>query len=222
MINIKSNSLLRQMPVLAGILCGIAIILSSFVIKPVYIILLSDIMYMDSWLLYVFEILIALLDIFIYSVMFATAIHFAFERKKYTKLLLICGCILVARIVADIIMTAKISGFVSLRDFAVVGIQLAFELLLVSLVYIFAIKIFAKGIKNPLQISAIFAGGLLSINNILSRIVSDISYSIIYGAPESFGEVLVMVAYYLSDVLVAGIAFIIIVKVCRLFKKQSA
>ena len=217
MIDIKSNSLLRQMPVLAGILCGIAIILSSFVIKPVYIILLSDVMYMDSWLLYVFEILITLLDIFIYSVIFATAIHFAFERKKYTKLLLICVCILVARIVADIIMTAIFSGYVSANDLAAVLIQLCFELLLVSLVYIFTMKIFTKGIKNPLQISAIFAGGLLSINNILSRIVSDI----IYGAPASLGEALVMVAYYLSDVLVAGIAYIIIINIFKFFKKQS-
>ena len=217
MLNTNNKGFLRQVSTLACFICGIAVILSSFIIKPVYIMLSADVMYMDSWLLYVFEILIKLFDIFIYSVMFTAAIYFVFEKKKFIGLILMCGSISVARIVADVIMTAVFSGAISLRDLSVVGIQLAFELLLVALVYIFAVKIFAKGKKNPLQISAIFAGGLLSINNILSRIVTDISY----GAPESFGEVMVMAAYYLSDVLVAGIAYIIIINIFKLFKKTT-
>ena len=217
MLNTNNKGFLRQASTLACFIFGIAIILSSFIIKPVYIMLSADVMYMDSWLLYVFEILIKLFDIFIYSIMFTAAIYFVLEKKKFIGLILMCGFISVARIVADVIMTAVFSGAISLRDLSVVGIQLAFELLLVALVYIFAVKIFAKGKKNPLQISAIFAGGLLSINNILSRIVTDISY----GAPESFDEVMVMAAYYLSDVLVAGIAYIIIINIFKLFKKTT-
>ena len=93
----------------------------------------------------------------------------------------------------------------------------SFEVLLVSLVYLLAFNISSKGKKNPLQISAIFAGGLLSINNILSRIVSDISY----GSPASLGEALVMAAYYFFDALVAGIAYIIIINIFKLLKKTE-
>ena len=81
-------------------------------------------MYMNSWVLYVLEALITIFDIFIYSVMFATAICFAFEKKKFLKLILISSVISVVRIIADIIMTAIFSGAVSLNDLAVVGIQL--------------------------------------------------------------------------------------------------
>lgn len=217
MFSINNNGFLRKISTLVCFICGIAVILSSFVIKPIYIILLSDIMYMNSWVLYVLEALITIFDIFIYSVMFATAICFAFEKKKFLKLILISSVISVVRIIADIIMTAIFSGAVSLNDLAVVGIQLVFEVLLVSLVYLLAFNISSKGKKNPLQISAIFAGGLLSINNILSRIVSDISY----GSPASLGEALVMAAYYFSDALVAGIAYIIIINIFKLLKKTE-
>lgn len=58
---------------------------------------------------------------------------------------------------------------------------------------------------NPLQRSAMKMGALVCAVKIFSRILNDISF----GAPQSFGEILVMVVYYLSDLLYGVIAYII-------------
>lgn len=58
---------------------------------------------------------------------------------------------------------------------------------------------------NPLQLSAIKMSVLMIALKLLSRALNDISY----GAPSSFGEVLVMIAYYLSDILYGVAAYLI-------------
>ena len=59
--------------------------------------------------------------------------------------------------------------------------------------------------SNPLQSSAFKMGALMFALKVFSRILNDISY----GAPASFGEVLVMAAYYLSDLLYGVVAYLI-------------
>ena len=58
---------------------------------------------------------------------------------------------------------------------------------------------------NPLQRSAMKMSILILVMKIISRILNDISI----GAPHSFGEVMVMILYYLSDVLYGIVAYII-------------
>ena len=58
---------------------------------------------------------------------------------------------------------------------------------------------------NPLQRSAMKMSILILVMKIISRILNDISI----GAPQSFGEVMVMIMYYLSDVLYGIVAYII-------------
>ncbi len=59
--------------------------------------------------------------------------------------------------------------------------------------------------ENPLQRSAIMMGFVVAAVKIILRIANDIAM----GAPISFGEVMVMIAYYLSDFLYGIIAYII-------------
>ena len=58
---------------------------------------------------------------------------------------------------------------------------------------------------NPLQRSALKMGILISAVKIFARILNDVSY----GLPTSAGEVLVMVIYYLSDVIYGIAAYVI-------------
>ena len=59
--------------------------------------------------------------------------------------------------------------------------------------------------RNPLQCSAIKMSIFITAIKMLSRVLNDISM----GAPQSFGEVMVMILYYLSDILYGVVAYII-------------
>lgn len=65
---------------------------------------------------------------------------------------------------------------------------------------------------NPLQRSAVKMSALITGIKVGTRIVSDISF----GAPESFGEVMIMVVYYLSDFLYGAVAYIVALLVMHL------
>ena len=60
---------------------------------------------------------------------------------------------------------------------------------------------------NPLLRSALKTGILILAIKLATRIVNDI----MYGAPTSVGEVILMAVYYLSDVIYGAVAYIIIV-----------
>ena len=59
--------------------------------------------------------------------------------------------------------------------------------------------------NNPLQLTAAKMSILVFAIKIFTRIVSDVTY----GAPKSAGEVLIMCAYYLSDVIYGILAYLI-------------
>ena len=66
---------------------------------------------------------------------------------------------------------------------------------------------------NPLQRSAIKMSALITAIKVGTRIINDVSV----GAPESFGEVMIMVVYYLSDFIYGAVAYIVAIFVINLF-----
>ena len=60
-------------------------------------------------------------------------------------------------------------------------------------------------LSNPLHRSALFTGIILSAIKIVSRILFDIAY----GAPKTLSDALWMIAYYISDILIAIIVYAI-------------
>ena len=66
---------------------------------------------------------------------------------------------------------------------------------------------------NPLQRSAIKMSALITAIKVGTRIINDVSV----GAPESFGEVMIMVVYYLSDLIYGAVAYIVAIFVISLF-----
>lgn len=66
---------------------------------------------------------------------------------------------------------------------------------------------------NPLQRSAIKMSALITAIKVGTRIINDVSV----GAPESFGEIMIMVVYYLSDLIYGAVAYIVAIFVISLF-----
>lgn len=62
-------------------------------------------------------------------------------------------------------------------------------------------------VKNPLQVCALIAGIMLLAIQVGMRISYDVTYNIVLGEPESIAEVILICAYYLSDVLVAALVY---------------
>ncbi len=66
-------------------------------------------------------------------------------------------------------------------------------------------EIFSR--HNPLQLCMCIAGVMLSVIKLGMRAVSDIKYNSFYGAPTDVGEILIMIVYYLSDILVCAVFY---------------
>ena len=66
---------------------------------------------------------------------------------------------------------------------------------------------------NPLQRSAIKMGALITAIKVGTRIIHDVSV----GAPESFGEVMIIVVYYLSYLIYGAVAYIVAIFIITLF-----
>ena len=66
---------------------------------------------------------------------------------------------------------------------------------------------------NPLQRSAIKMSALITGIKVGTRIVNDV----VVGAPESFGEVMIMVVYYFSDFIYGAVAYLVSLFIINLF-----
>ena len=75
--------------------------------------------------------------------------------------------------------------------------------------------------ENPLQICALIAGIMLSAIKVGMRISYDVTYIIVLGAPEGAAEIILMCAYYLSDVLVAALVYAASWLILRAFVRKD-
>lgn len=64
-------------------------------------------------------------------------------------------------------------------------------------------KVYSK--ENPIQGCVLVIGGILSAVKVISRIIYDIEY----GAPDGIGEILTMIVYYGSDLLIGLIFYVL-------------
>ena len=88
--NSLQNSAKRTF-VLASVLCGVIFAFSSFIIKPLSIALSTDIMFTDSWIMYVLDALLVFCEVASYSIMFASIIYFVICLKNSPlKLIFLC------------------------------------------------------------------------------------------------------------------------------------
>ncbi|MBO5683240.1 MAG: hypothetical protein J6S10_04585 [Clostridia bacterium] len=72
-------------------------------------------------------------------------------------------------------------------------------------------------LKNPLHFSAFFAGALLSLVKIATRVIFDIKL----GAPTSVGDALWMITYYASDLLILVLVYAASLMLFSYFEKRD-
>jgi hypothetical protein len=167
------------------------------------------------------------------------------EAKKAWLLFLIYAAASVLRHAADLAITYFSFSFVDATDVFNAGANLLFELICTLTVLIISICIGSRynqrkaeiqkaarntgdltkvqtlnisslySRQNPLQRCALIAGILLSALKIAMRVSHDIKYISFYGVPADASEILLMVAYYLSDLLVC----IVVYAICHIIFK---
>lgn len=230
--------------------------LISFVLTPLYSVFASDVIYGYTIIPELIRAAIDLLDIALMSVAFSIITVALFMKKRPTRFMLIYVASVLFRRLSLILVTFVTNGQVSIDDVLMSVSDLIFELILLAVIFAFSAYVFRKYCKstllkakasalfgdgegsddvsalypfkkiysrsNPLQTCLLRNGIILSAVRIISRIIWDISY----GAPSDAGEVLLMAAYYLSDVVIVVISYalscLLISCLYRLYQKRSA
>ncbi len=218
-----------------AIFCAIAFGLMELLITPAYIYLSTDITVSVTILPDLTELLLKLIEIFTFAVCYSLIIYTA-TAEKNKGLISLCAVYAAATLLRRLVslgISFLSYGYIDGSDIFNISVYIAFELL--QLTFVAAIssgiskkyntvrtekekaalklggstdsfkikfdKVFSK--DNPLQRSALAAGIMLAAVNVAMRIFYDISY----GLPSDLSEILIMVAYYLSDILAALIFY---------------
>jgi hypothetical protein len=206
---------------------------------------------MNSAVMYVLEIGILLLDLALYAVAFSFfvwAIHQYGFRTSF-PFFISYAVLTAARRILALLLELIFAGAVGADDFVSIGIYFVFDLLTVAVVltviaYEFQKynsyliewkkvqrdlgnhqdapilcpfeKLFSRA--NPLQVCALKVSILLSAVKIVSRIIFDV----FYGAPTSISDLLIMIIYYLSDILIGVLVYAAMLWIFGLLYKETS
>lgn len=227
--------------------CAVIFSLITFVLNPIYVSVASDIITSVTIIPSLVELLIDSLDILAFVIAYSLIIYSAATKNASYAIKLcgiyILGCLL--RRMATLLMSI---GSISQNDILSVVVYFMLEgiqAVIVTAIATSAAKKFhftaaqmekaARQLgdfsnykdleftrvysrSNPLQSSALKAGIMLSAVKIISRIIYDISY----GAPDGASEILTMVIYYFSDILICVIFYTLCWLIfSRLYKTDS-
>lgn len=218
------------------VLCAIIFILLTFVLTPIYVSVSNDIITKVTVLPSIIYLLMDLFEICAFAVVFSIVIYAAFtlDAKASWKLFGIYVATSALRralsLIASFISTRRIDSLDLISVFLYLLMDSAIAAIVTFIVtrdaeaYLDDLdkkkkaslklgkKIYGnEATKNifcaddPYCRSILKAGIVISAVKIITRIISDI----FEGLPESIGEGLVMLAYYLSDVLICVVFYII-------------
>lgn len=202
----------------------------------VYATVSNNIVYMNSFWMYVLEIGLQILDIAVYSIAFS---FFVYATYRYTlrgalPFFGIYVGLTALRRVASLLVEILFSGAIGADDIFSTVIYFGLDLITCLIViwitfyecnkYVSYLKVWKKvqrdlgkdttppalwpfekvfSKKNPLQVCALKVGILLSAVKIISRIIFDFYI----GAPTGISDLLIMIIYYLSDILIGVVMY---------------
>lgn len=195
--------------------------LSCFVLSPLYVSLSSNIVYRDSLLSDFLNLVNNVFYIAVYTVCFSAFIYSVYKcgtRRSVSLTVVYCVAILLRYMANIIIQTFTDGVFPSFADLfpAILGcifdILTAFAVLWIAHLCLGKDKVKGSCLpfeklyqhSNPLQKASLFTGILLSSIKVLTRIIYDFGY----GAPTSILDLLRMIVYYLSDLLICVIIYL--------------
>lgn len=186
------------------------------VLTPLYIKVCSDVIYLESFLPDIFEILLEFFQLLIWVHLFSNML-FSIKRKKLSGFFSISVILTFFRYFLPSIVTL-VKGS-ALDPTGIFDALIYFGADMVMLFIVFVIVLFNRN-KNGrkfLRFGAVVPAILLSVSKIAMRIIFDI----FYGAPQSISEISIMIAYYFSDVLYGVIAFFLILFASKLLVKEK-
>ncbi len=188
--------------------------LDIVILTPIYANVCSDIILRETYLPLVFEVLIELFRLLVWCHLFSSFI-FCFGQKtvKNSTFFLVATPIAVfIRYASQLIISAN-KNPISQDDFEYALLNFIFDILQIALIAFITLLIKKK--KTPFGPSALAAAALIVLVRIILRLIYDINY----GAPADTNEILLMAAYYSSDVVCGLISYFIIVFEIDLFNK---
>ena len=211
--------------------------LSCFLLSPLYVSLSSNILYRDSFIADLINLINNVFYIAVYAVCFSAFIYsvYKFGTKRSFPLVIIYCTAVFLRYIANIIVQTFTDGvFPAFEELSPAILGYIFDLLTAFAVILIA-HLCLKNINmgkaksaclpfqklylnsNPLQNASLFTGILLASIKILTRIIYDIGY----GAPTSILDLLRMIVYYLSDVLICVIIYLASLLLIMYFDKKD-
>ena len=219
---------------LIAAICAVMYILTQLVLTPIYTVVLSNRVYQTTFLPYLLKLSLSLAEVLTFGLCYSVLIYTTVTRR-YRTAFAVCGIYIAASVIRRIAalgVSFFMYGFVDTRDIFNVSLPVAIEAIQIFIVFwitylscrsykqalsaLIAKRGNAGGLdkpgfesKSPLFIGSLASAIMLATVNVSMRIYSDIGY----GAPADLSEILVMIAYYLFDILLG----VILYAVCRAF-----
>ncbi len=201
----------------------------TFIIEPLYLRFVSDITIRVTVLPSILDILRILAETLAFAVCYSVIIFTAvnFGTKRTFGIFGVYAAICTVRRLCVLVMTFIIYHSIEVGDIFNICVALAFECILALVVALISLRVSssynqkkadikkAAGVTgdfsklkpiefnrvfsraNPFLLCSFICACILTVYNIFERILYDFSL----GAPDGAGEIIMMVAYYISDIL---------------------
>ncbi len=211
--------------------------LSCFLLSPLYVSLSSNIVYSDSFITDLVNLINNIFYIAVYAICFSAFIYSVYKctaRRSVSLVIVYCVAVLLRYMANVAVQTFTDGVFPMLEDLYPTLLAYLFDLITAFAVLLIAhlsIKEIhtAKASRsylpfdklytssNPLQKASLLTGILLASIKVLTRVVYDIGY----GAPTSILDLLRMIVYYLSDVLICVVIYLVSLLLIMYFDKKD-
>lgn len=203
-------------------------LLYVLVISPLYTLVCSDVLYMETYLPDVLEIAKELIDLLIWAWIFAFIIASERDEKPSAFRYLAVPIADLARYIIGLLVSSYSSiGDTEALNFFIgdSAVSFAFDMihfvscLLICHLLISKQKAYRKKVlfKNSVTLSAFLSSVVVS----LIRIGMRIRYDIFYGPPESLTDLMWMIIYYTSDLLYGLIVFLATMWIIKIYNKDK-
>ncbi len=217
----KINTKTKYSLLLALVSFGIFTLL-AFLLSPIHFSLMNNIIYAESVSAVIFELVIGLLGIIVFPVSYAIIVYSAykFTFSKIIGQLFIFGGSVIYYHGANTLVSYLDYGDFNIVELYYVLTSLGSELLLHALVLAVCLVIASSGKEGRavLPKTAAWAGIILSATKLLQRMYQDL---FVLEAPSGRGEIVEMIIYYFSDILVGFLVYAVMHYIYLSFEKKA-
>ncbi len=236
--NLVLQALKKKMTAHLAVILGIIAFFYAVVCTPVYLVLASNVLYTDTLWTFLWDVLMTVCNYLFYWIAFAYLMYgfLRFGLRGEKSLIFVYSGVAVLRYFANHLASCIVNGFQSVRAFFAdyffyIVLDIGLDLLMVAVALGGCVQLLraslpsyandaqrADFIKISFPIASPFAWKEKAIKPILwvaavpsaVQLISRLIYDFSYGAPTKLVDLLLMLAYYLSDILFVWIGALVI------------